>query len=283
MSARRLTETLNMNNIQKLILFFSLLYSSDSYATNAFSQYENARSISLSNATVSTYGFLNSATTVLFENSFVSVTYENKYITKELSSTTFVALYKSKFTDLAFCMNYFGYDIFNETSVSLSAAKDLSSWLALGIRVNYSSFYFHSESGRSNQLSADVGFLFFKNNIISLGLNAGNLVRVRTDHNYDPLKLSFPLHFECGLTYKTLDELDLYLQISKFGKQDPKLALAAEYKGIKSFPIRVGVSGMPFSPSFGVGYKYNFLAIDIASGYHIDLGFSPTVSLSCSF
>ncbi|MGL5786075.1 MAG: hypothetical protein ACRCX4_04615 [Bacteroidales bacterium] len=252
-------------------------------ATNDYSQYENARSVSLSHATVSTYGFLNSASAVLYENSFVSATYENKYITKELSSTTIAGLYKSKFTDLAFCLNYFGYDIFNKTSISISAAKDLSEWFALGVRINYSSFYFHSESGRSNQLSADIGFLFFRNRIITAGINIGNLFRVRTDHNYDPLKLSEPVHIECGLSYKTLDDLNLLFQIAKTGKQDLKLALAAEYTGIHNFPVRVGVSGMPFSPSFGVGYKYNFLAIDIASGYHIDLGFSPTVTLSCSF
>ncbi|MGL5318559.1 MAG: hypothetical protein ACRC9Q_07700 [Bacteroidales bacterium] len=272
-----------MKNIRELLIINGLLCSSFLYGISDNSQFESARSISLSHATVATYGLLNPASAILFENSFLSATYENKYITKELSTTTFASLYKSKFADFSFCANYFGYEFFNETSLSLSTSKELFDWLALGVRFNYSSFDFYSEDGRSNQLSAGLGFLFFQHRNLNLGLNLGNILRVRTDRNYDSLPLSLPFHYELGLAYHVLPELTFLFQLSQWESESVKLSAAAEYKGFPSFPLRIGLSGMPFSPSFGTGYICDSFQIDVAASYHLYLGFSPSVTLTYRF
>lgn len=272
-----------MNKMRKLLLAGGLLLSFYVNGINDYSPYGSARSISLSNATVATYGFLNPASTILMENSFLSATYENKYITKELSSTTFATLYKSKFADLSFCLNYFGYEVFNETSLMISSCKQLFDWMTLGVRVEYRSFYFHSESGRSNQMSAGIGLILFQQKKVNLGINLGNLLNVRTDKNYDPLALSMPFHFELGLAYHAMDDFCLLFQISKWKHQNLQLAVGAEYKGISSFPIRLGLSGMPFSPSFGIGYECKHFQIDVATNYYMNLGFSPSLTFLYQF
>lgn len=269
--------------MRELIILCSLLFTLSVYGINDNSRSESARSTALSNATVSTYGILNPASTILYENSFLSATYENKYITKELSSTTFTALYKSKFADLLFCMNYFGYEIFNETSLLISSSKELSEWLSFGINIQYNSFYFHSEDGRSNQMSAGFGFILFQNKDVNVGLNFGNLIRIRLDDNYDPLTLSSPFNYQLGITYHALSDLSFLFQLSQWQDQNIQLAVAAEYTGIASFPLRLGLSGMPFSPSFGLGYKWEYLQVDIAAKYYLNLGFSPSLSLTYRF
>lgn len=269
--------------MRELLFTGSLLYSLTISGINDNSQFESARSISLSNATVATFGILNPASTILKENSFLVATYENKYITKELSSTTFTALYKSKFADLSFCMNYFGYEIYNETSFLVSSSKKLSDWISLGLKIKYTSFYFHSEDGRSNKLSAGIGVLLFQNRDINLGLNFDNLLKVRLDNNYDPLSLSMPFNYQLGLAYHAMHDLCFLFQLSQWESQNIQLAVAAEYNGISSFPLRLGLSGMPFSPSFGIGYVCDLFQIDIAAKYYLNLGFSPSLSLTYNF
>ncbi|MGL5920186.1 MAG: hypothetical protein ACRCZQ_06770 [Bacteroidales bacterium] len=269
--------------MRELIITCSLLLSLSIYGINDNSRFESARSTALSNATVSTYGIQNPASTILFKNSFLSATYENKYITKELSSTTFTALYKAKFADLLFCMNYFGYEIFNETSLLISSSKELSEWLSFGINIQYNSFYFHSEDGRSNRLSAGFGFILFQNKNVNIGLNFGNLLKIRLDSNYDPLTISAPFNYQLGLAYHAMNDLSFLFQLSQWKDQNIQLAVATEYTGIKSLPLRFGISGMPFSPSFGLGYQWEHLQIDVAAKYYINLGFSPSFSLTYSF
>lgn len=272
-----------MKDMRRLFLIGSLLCSFSLSGINDNSQFENARSISLSNATVASYGNLNPASTIFIENSCLVATYENKYITKELSSIIFTGLYKSKFIDLSFSLNYFGYEIYNETSFLISSSKQLSDWLSLGLKIQYTSFFFQSEEGRSNQLSAGIGIILFQNKDINIGLNFGNLLNLNLDNHYKPLSLNPPFNYQLGLAYHPSTELCFLFQLSQWEKQNIQLSVAAEYKGISSFPIRLGLSGMPFSPSFGIGYLCNCFQIDIATKYYLNLGFTPSLSLTYKF
>lgn len=257
----------------------SMLFVSSALFAQTSSEYQDARSIALSNATCSSDGLSNAASFSLPEYSYISLSYDNKYITKELSSTTFVGLYKLKFIDFSLLANYFGYEYYNKVHVSVNASKYLFDRFILGLRIGYSSFYFSSESGRSDLIDVSLGGIFKVNENLQIGLSGSNLLKARLDKNYDPLVLDLPLRLDAGLEFKVIDEMNLLFQVSKSENKDFTIHFGAEYFVSDQFPLRIGFSGAPFSPSFGTGFLFDNFDLSVAAFYNMKLGVSPSVSL----
>jgi len=60
----------------------------------------------------------------------------------------------------------------------------------------------------------------------------------------------------------------------------PVFKAGIEYKAIKEFYLRAGISTNPALSSFGFGLNLKNLKIDFSANYHQVLGISPQVGLS---
>lgn len=265
--------------ISKISAIVFLLFYPSFLIAQTNSDFQDAQSVALSNAVCASSGLINPASMSLSEFSYFSLSYENKYITKELSSTTFVGLYKFNFIDFSLLANYFGYEYYNRMHFSLNVSKFLFDRFVLGLRFGYSSFYFSSESGRSDLVDISLGGIYRINEYLQLGLSASNLLKARLDKNYDPLTLNTPMRIDVGLDYKVLEEMHLYFQVSKSSQSDFMIHFGSEYILNNTIPLRFGFSGSPFSPSFGTGLFFDKFELAVAALYNLKLGISPCVSL----
>ncbi|MGL5732183.1 MAG: hypothetical protein ACRCX5_13825 [Bacteroidales bacterium] len=265
--------------IKKISAILMICFSSHTLFAQTSSEYQDARSIALSNAVCASDGLINAASMSLPENSYISLSYDNKYITKELSSTTFAGLYKLKFIDFSVLANYFGYEYYNKLHISINASKYLFNRFILGLRIGYSSFNFSSESGVSDLLDVSLGGIFIVNENLRIGLSGSNLLKARLDKNYDPLSLNLPFRLDAGLEFKVIDEMCLFFQVSKSEDVDFTIHFGGEYIVNEKFPLRIGFSGAPFSPSFGTGFLFDNFDLSVAALYNLKLGISPSVSL----
>ena len=60
------------------------------------------------------------------------------------------------------------------------------------------------------------------------------------------------------------------------------MAAGCEYRYHNKFTFRAGIKSFPYVLTFGAGLKLGQLTLDIASGLHTYLGFSPSISFTYS-
>ena len=73
------------------------------------------------------------------------------------------------------------------------------------------------------------------------------------------------------------------IEVEKDLLNKPLFRAGTEYNFAKPMYARIGLSVNPMAFSFGFGLEFGKLTIDIASGYHQALGFSPAGSIIYSF
>ena len=86
-----------------------------------------------------------------------------------------------------------------------------------------------------------------------------------------------------GLSYHFSDDFHTAFEAEKDFENPLILRVGAEYRIVRPASIRIGISTAPSSFTFGFGLEFGKLKLDVASGYHQALGFSPAGSLTYSF
>jgi hypothetical protein len=86
-----------------------------------------------------------------------------------------------------------------------------------------------------------------------------------------------------GLLCRFSNSFHMTVEAEKDTEHPVSLRAGAEYLVARPAKVRVGISTSPMSFTFGFGIETGRLTIDISSGYHQALGFSPAGSLSYSF
>ncbi|MDQ3049045.1 MAG: hypothetical protein M3R27_15960, partial [Bacteroidota bacterium] len=99
--------------------------------------------------------------------------------------------------------------------------------------------------------------------------------------DYDDERL--PTIIRLGLDYSFSDKVTIAVETEKDIAQKAVFKAGIEYKAVKEFYIRAGISTNPVLSSFGCGIHLKNFTIDLSSGYHQTLGFCPQLGLSYSF
>jgi hypothetical protein len=73
------------------------------------------------------------------------------------------------------------------------------------------------------------------------------------------------------------------VEVEKDLVHKPVLRAGIEYHPAKTFFIRAGVLSNPVTFTLGAGLEFGNLKFDIASSYHMILGYSPQVSVTYLF
>ncbi|MFO8234576.1 MAG: hypothetical protein R6U04_04115 [Bacteroidales bacterium] len=180
---------------------------------------------------------------------------------------------------LAVSTSYYGYSKYYESKSGVAYAMMLGESLSSGIQIDYLRTHIAENYDSFNMLTFETGMLYKVNPEFSLGF-----------HIFNPLNFQFsdriqeiPAVFKLGGGYQGLNNFLLCAEVVKVPEHKPDVRLGIEYLILNQFYIRTGVSAIPFSNSFGIGYEWESIMVNLSFLRHNQLGYTSCISLHYNF
>ncbi len=218
----------------------------------------------------------NQAGLAFLKNISAGIYVENKFLVKELNYRIFGFCLPTRSGVFALNINYFGYNLYNESKLGIAYAKAFGDSFSAGIELNYMRIAIGEGYGNKNLVSFEFGLLYSPVEQLNIGFHAFNPTGIwLLALNDECLSTKFRL----GITYQFSLNLLISIESEKQLSTKPSLKTGLEYNFNQKFFIRTGVSTNPVTYAFGAGLLLNKLRIDLASSIHQVLGYSPQLSI----
>lgn len=243
-----------------------------------------ARSAAMGNASVSLsdvwsaqhnqagLGFLHTAS--------AGVYYENRFLLKELSIKGGALAMPVKGGTLGLCITNFGYSLYSENKFCLSFAKAFGDKFSVGIAMDYLTTKIAEGYGKKGVFVAEIGLQAKPIKGLTIGAHVYNPTRTQlADYNTERI----PTIIRLGGDYTFSDKITLAVESEKDIAQRAVFKAGIEYRAVKEFYLRAGVSTNPTLSSFGFGVNLSNFKLDLSANYHQTLGISPQLSLTFTF
>jgi hypothetical protein len=267
-----------LKNLLVLLLFLNINFlvnaGNDDYPIGARSSAIGNASVSLSDVWSAHH---NQAGLGFVRDYSGGVYYENRFLLKELSIKGLAIVVPIKAGTFGFCNTNFGYKLYSENKYSFSFAKALGKTFSAGIALDYLSTKIAEGYGSRSAFAGEVGIIAKPLKGLTIGAHVYNPTRTKiADYNDERL----PTIFRLGADYSFSEKVILLIETDKNISQKAQFKVGIEYKVVKEFYLRTGISTNPTISSFGFGINLQNLKIDFACSYHQVLGFSPQLGLS---
>jgi len=206
--------------------------------------------------------------------------YENRYLLKELSLDAIEVTIPEGKGAFGISFRYFGCSLYSEMNTGVAYGMRLMKRFSVGIQVDY--FRLHIADGFKdiNGISCEMGLQFRASDHLWLGFHVANPV---------PEKLSslttdrIPTLMRFGLSWHIIEGLQSNIEVEKDLINKPGLNAGIEYRPSKSLIVRLGFLTNPETFTFGFGINFGNIQFDLASSYHMVLGYSPQASVLYNF
>ncbi|MDF2436890.1 MAG: hypothetical protein K0Q95_1266 [Bacteroidota bacterium] len=208
------------------------------------------------------------------------VSYENRFLLKEISVRGGVAVLPVKAGTFGICITNFGYSQYNENKYSVSFGKAFGDKLSAGIAIDYLTTKIAEGYGSKGVLAAEAGIVAKPIKNLNIGVHVFNPTRAKIS-DYDDERL--PTIIRLGGDYTFSEKVILAIEAQKDIRYKPEFKAGIEYKAVKEFYLRIGISTNPTLSTFGFGINLKNIKIDLAASYHQTLGISPQLGLSYVF
>ena len=242
------------------------------------------RSLAMGGTSVSLYDLWslsnNQAGAAWFKGGSAGIGFENRFLLRDLMYEQLALAMAWKAGTFGIFVSRFGNNQYNELKAGLSYARKFGKHFSMGIQLDYLRIHVMDEYGNKNLLSSEIGLMYHADQHLSIGVQVLNPVPVKiTVHPVEQL----PSIICIGLSYRFSDSFLTAFEAEKDLENPVTFRTGAEYHFVKSAYARIGISTSPVSFTFGFGLEFGKLKLDMASGYHQALGFSPSGSMVYSF
>jgi hypothetical protein len=247
------------------------------HAQNGLPTVAGARGLGMANAGFNfrdvNSTFSNQAGLAFMEHFSATAFAEMRFLGSGINNIAAAIAYPVKGNTLALSVQQFGLKGYNEQKIGLAYARKLFDAMSLGIQLDYIGL-------RIPEYGSKPAFTF------EVGLQGEPIVRklLVGAHIFSPIRVSvtdnerLPIALSAGATYLASSSLSVHAGIEKDIDFTASFKGGFEYLPSKVFAIRAGVSTQPTQPTFGFGLRLKGFALDLASAYHTDLGFSSALS-----
>ena len=240
-----------------------------------------ARSMSMANASVSTYDVWsyhnNPGALAKLETFSAGISYENRFLLRELQTQGLAVAVPMKFGVLSVGGFSYGYTQYRSTKAGVGFSMPLAEKLYAGVQLNYQGIRFSQNYGSANSLTGEAGVYGEINENWSFGFSVFNLGRTKLAEFEDD-RFSTVMRF--GSAYNFSDKVIISAEFEKSIEYVLRFKSGVEYEALKNFYVRAGMATAPIEFTFGTGYDFNILQVDLGSAYHQILGWSPHFSLT---
>ena len=262
------------------ILLFSFL---QSFGGNEFSAKGAAENSTGNHTTTIVNAFSiynNQAAAAFLENPTIGLAYHSSYFPANINTIAVAGAAPLSFGTIGGSFEYFGNSLYSEMKLGLAYAMKLGTRASIGVQLDYLNSSAQNY-GSQHYITFELGVYYRPIQKVSIGAHIYNPVKWVVD---DVSGEILPVVFNVGLSYNPFDQLTILAELEKDIIHPFNFKGGIEYEVVESFRVRAGFNTQPTLFSFGLGYKMkNLLTIDVASNYHLDLGFNTSVSLSFEF
>ena len=193
---------------------------------------------------------------------------------KELATGSAAALAPFSFGVVSGGFSTYGFDLYRETTVSVSFSRKFFNRVLLGLGLDYRNLKI-ARYGNAGSLLLNFGCLFYLFKRARFGFVVKNFTRT----TYGNYQNQIPTIISIGASVNPIDEITLNVAICKDLEYPVSARFGLEYGIFQNFDLRFGYRTEPNSYTGGIGLKYKYFELDYAVFTHEDLPLSHQVGL----
>jgi hypothetical protein len=176
-------------------------------------------------------------------------------------------------------VDYFGFNKYAETQISISYARSLGERADIGLRFNLFHIRIVNFPNRI-AIYPHLGFRYAIHKNLILGLSVSNPTGVIPLENGRQFQ---PLIFRLGVGYILSDVTAIAAEIIKEEKSIPGVICAIRYRPLPVFSIRLGINTVSRQPFANFLLQKKNWQYVVGFLWHQELGFSPSTGGNCFF
>ena len=221
----------------------------------------------------------NQASLAQLKGSSAGVYGERKFLLSELNQYSAIIGLPTKSGTYAIQGDYFGSSEFNETQIGIAYGRKVTSKVDIGVKFN-----FHNVRipvyGSASAINFEAGTIFHLTDNLHAGVSVYNPFSSTLGKNSNE-KLAAIYRF--GLGYEVSDKVFLSAEIVKHEDRPVGVNAGAQYNIMEKVFLRAGIATATNNNFAGVGFQLGQFRIDVNTGYHQQLGFTPGMMLLYQF
>lgn len=203
----------------------------------------------------------------------VGFNYENRFNLWELGTRTAGIAVPAGKTSLGIIYSHFGYSDFKRSMFGLACGMPLGENLSAGVQVDY---FLENASGdyeSYHAVTCEAGLYFRPYEKVSVGV-----------HIFNPVpnslrKTIMPSSIRAGAGIELSKVLFAGAEAEMSSGEKLIIRTGFEYEVMKKLSLRGGFSSENYSFTFGLGYLFKSLKIDLSFATHDKLGITSSASL----
>lgn len=262
----------------RILLFLSLILSNYVSAQGLFPA--GGRSMSMANASATltdVWGYHNNPGALAeIEEINIGLSYENRFLLKELQSQALAVVIPLKIGVLSIGGHQYGYTQYRSLKAGLGYSMKLSENLSAGVQMNYQGLILAENYGSKNTATVEAGIYAKITEEWNIGIAVFNLGRAQLSAFEDD---RFTTTMRLGTSYTFSEKVIVAVEVEKDIDYPVRIKSGVEYEAADHFFIRGGVASNPVDLTFGFGYAFKKIKLDLGSAYDRNLGWSPHFSL----
>lgn len=193
----------------------------------------------------------------------------------ELRTTALAMVLPLKDVSLGASFDRFGFDLYNETTMSIGAGKAFSPSMFGGMTLNYRSLAI-AGYGNTSVLSVDAGVLAE----ILPSVVVGGCFKNITNASFVKGDDDIPQCFSIGAGWKALNDLFVTAELEKDIRYAASLKAGIEKTFLNLLSLRFGVANNPDKYAAGIAVKYAGIEFGYAGYSHAELGWTHQIEIS---
>lgn len=203
--------------------------------------------------------------------------YQNRYLLKETQFQGFCFASPTKIGVISIGGQFYGSDNLKTYRAGFGYSLKLTEFLAAGVQLNSLGIRLPSYYGSKNSLTAEIGLQATINENWSIGFSAFNISNSKLASYQNE---QFSTIMRLGTAYKVSKNVQVFLQADKSINHKIQYKTAFEYNSKEKFFFRGGISTEPLLISFGLGYHFKKMDLNLGSSYQQILGWCPSFTLN---
>jgi len=206
--------------------------------------------------------------------------FENRFLVKEISIKALVVTIPAWKGTFGLILMQNGFSLYSEIKGGVTYGMSLGKHFSVGVQLNCLRISQAEGYGNKNDFSFELGVQYIASDHLTLGVHIINPIETRISKN-SPERL--PAMIRLGLLWKISEDLLTTIETEKDLLHKPVLRTGIEYHLSKPLFARAGIATNPTTFTFGAGLEIGAFRLDLASGYHLVLGYSPQASITYRF
>lgn len=203
--------------------------------------------------------------------------YESRFLVNDLGMKAVAAAMPTKFGVFGMEVTSLGLGkLYSENKVGVAYARTFGPKFSASVQLNYFNTHIGENYGSSSTASGEFGLIAIPVKNLAIGFHMYNPTRSKLKGGLDE---RLPTVMRLGTVYSFSDRVLISVEAEKDVDYKPVVRGGLEYRPVPNFYLRAGAASNPNLMAFGFGIVMKKLRLDIASTFHSQLGFSPSVGL----